>query len=233
MAENKIAVFVEGQGELVFFRNILFHLLSDVSFSFECIKLHSGKMHDVPYTHNNPNAIVHFMIINVENDTKVLSAIKEREQRLFEKGYSKIIGLRDMYSELYRKYSMIISEEVNNLFIRNAESTIQSMSDPEKVSFHFSIMEIEAWWLSMYSIFGKINRSLTINYINENLGFRLDSIDPKKYFFHPAVALNNILQLIGSSYKKKLHDVESITSYIDIRDIRNAVLNDRVLINNL
>jgi len=143
VTKNKIVVFVEGQGELVFFRVILFQLLRDVPFSFECMKLHSKEIHGVPYAVKNPKAKVHFTIIDVENDTKVLSIIKEQEQKLLQKGYSKIIGLRDMYSESYIKHSGgVISEDVNNKFIKNANSIIQLMSDPEKVSFYFSIMEI-------------------------------------------------------------------------------------------
>lgn len=228
MTENKkkIAVFVEGQGELIFFRNMIFHLLGDIAFSFQCLKLHSGQTQEVPYTYSNPDAKVHFMIINVENDTKVLSVIKEREKGLLQKGYSKIIGLRDMYSEAYRKRSDRISETVNNQFIKSSELAIQSMSEPEKVSLHFSIMEIEAWWLSMYSIFEKKDSRLTVDYINENLGFKLDEIDPERHFFHPAVILNEILVLIGGSYKKKFSDVESITNSIDAESIELIISSE-------
>lgn len=228
MGLNKIAIFVEGQGELVFFRNIIFHLLSDIPFSFDCFKLHSGRTQDVPYCMENPNAIFHFMIVNVENDAKVLSVIKEREEKLLKIGYMKIIGLRDMYSEAYRKLSNgVICEDVNNQFINEAKSIIQSMSNPEKVSFHFSIMELEAWWLTMHTIFVKINNSLTIEFINENLGYKLDDIDPEKYFFHPYRAIKDILQLVNLEYKKKLHDVESIISKIAIEDIEMALLSSR------
>ena len=230
MIINKIAVFVEGQGELIFFRKMILHLLSDINipFSFECLKLNSGDFCDVPYKQNNPEAIVHFMIINVGNDERVLTVIKEREENLLQNGYSKIIGLRDMYSKAYRKKSLgIINENVNNQFIKSVESIIQLMSDPEKVSFYFSIMEIEAWWLSMYSIFVKINELLTVDYINENLGFRLDILDPEKEFFHPATVLTQVLNLIEIPYKKKLHDVELIINCIDIIDIKKVLTSGK------
>ena len=229
MAENikKIAIFVEGQGELIFFRRIIFFLLNDKPFSFDSLELCSGQMRKVRYDYPNPNAKVHFMIVNVGNDAKVITAIKEREQSLIKKGYSKIIGLRDMYSEAYKKRTEKISGTVNNLFREKAESIIKAMSNPEKVSFHFSIMEIEAWWLSMYSIFERKNSRLTVDYINENLGFKLDEIDPETEFFHPAITLENILDLINEPYKKKYNDVESIMSNIEAEDIELITSSNR------
>ena len=227
LIKNKIAVFVEGQGELIFFRKLIPLLLENTHFSFQCLKLHSGKTEDVPYSYPNPDAVIHFMIINVQGDANVLSAIKEREQGLIKKGYSKIMGLRDMYSEAYKKHSNGISPEINDKFIKNAKSTIQSMSEAKKISFHFAIMEIEAWWLSMHSIFQKIDKSLTLDCIHAKLGFKLDEIDPETHFFHPSVTLKKILELVGKSYRKNRDDVESITSHIKKQDIETAVLNGR------
>jgi len=40
---KKLAVFVEGQGELIFVRNLLYHLIDPSEFSFECIQLYADK----------------------------------------------------------------------------------------------------------------------------------------------------------------------------------------------
>jgi hypothetical protein len=63
MEKIKIAFFVEGQGELIFIRNILFHLLDPSIFSFKCLKLHAGNLKDAPYEQINPSAYIHFQII--------------------------------------------------------------------------------------------------------------------------------------------------------------------------
>lgn len=38
---KKFAVFVEGQGEQVFVRHLLYYLLDPTKFSFECLRLRS------------------------------------------------------------------------------------------------------------------------------------------------------------------------------------------------
>jgi len=228
MPMQKIAIFVEGQGELIFIRNILYHLIDPAQLSFECFKLHANSQQEVPYEYKNPNAKVHFQIINVGNDERVLDAIKEREKRLLSKGFTKIIGLRDMYSKAYRRKSKnVIDDEVTRQFIEGVTTAIAEMNNPDKIRFHFAIMELEAWWLSMYNWFAKINDLLTVSFIEENLGYNLSEIDPEKAFFHPALEIDKIFKLVGAGYKKPFDDVESITSRMDASDISDATNNNR------
>jgi len=228
MSVNKIAIFVEGQSELVFIRNLLRQLFDNSSIVFDCIKLHGSQTVDIPYKHCPPEPTAYFQIINVENDSKVLSAIKEREQKLFQNGFSKIIGLRDMYSKEYRKrVEGCINDEVNNKFVESHDNVISFMSSPEKISFHFSIMEIEAWWLGMETLFEKVDSRLNSQFIGEYLDFFLESIDPETSFFHPAETLKQILALVNIPYDKKLGQVESITSKISIEDVETLLRTEK------
>ena len=89
------------------------------------------------------------------NDERVLDVIEENEEALFNNGFSKIIGLRDMHSKAYRKKSKnVIDDEVTQQFIEAVTTVIASMNNPDKINFHFAIMELEAWWLSMYTRHG-------------------------------------------------------------------------------
>ena len=172
------------------------------------------------FNYSNPNAEVSFLIINVGQDEKVLSFIKEREQSLLSKGYEKIIGLRDMYSEEYMKRSPDeINDGVINTFIDGWNSTIQNMNNPSKIILYIAVMELEAWFLAMYNIYERINPVLNIEYIESELGFDLACIDPQSEFLRPATVVNKILQLVGFQYNKKEHEVEKICSMIDIDDI--------------
>jgi hypothetical protein len=225
---QKIAIFVEGQGELIFTRNLLYHLNDPAKFSFECFKLHAHSQQEVPYEYKNPNAEVHFKIINVGNDERVLDVIAENEEKLLKEGFNKIIGLRDMYSKAYRKKSKnTIDDEVTQQFVKAITKVIAGMKNPDKINFHFAIMELEAWWLSMYNLFAKINDLLTVSFIETNLGYNLSDIDPEKRFFHPSLEIDKIFQLVESSYKKHFDDIESITSKIDSSDISDATTNNR------
>lgn len=224
MPENKIAIFVEGQSEQIFIRNILFHLVESSALSFDCMKIHGGIDIEAPYTYHAPDPSLYFLIINVENDTRVLSAIKEREEKLFRTGFKTIIGLRDMYSREYRKRAEgSISNEINLQFIESHNSVIQSMSSPKQISFHFAIMEVETWWIGMQTLLEKIHEDLNSKFIQESLGFSLDDINPEDYFFHPATTLKNILELVGLTYDKKRSDVESITTQITEEDIEDLL----------
>ncbi len=227
--QEKIAIFTEGQGEQIFLRNILFYLYDNSQLSFKCVRLHAGETQHAPYTFGDPKqSKIHFLLVNIGNDNKVLIEIKNQEKRILEEGYSRIIGLRDMYSKEYRNLSNHkINNEINQKFILRHNQEITKMSAPDKISFHFSIMEIESWWLSMYTIFKKIDSSLTVDILNKKFGFKLDEIDPETYFFHPSQDLSKILKSVGKTYDKKRGDVESITSHITPQDIELAISNNR------
>lgn len=99
---KKIVVFTEGQGELIFVRHILIQLIGYEQLSFECFDLRSDLLLTVPYKHNPPNAQIHYLIVNVGTDERVLSAIIDRYEKFVNQGFE-IVGLRDMYSAEYRK----------------------------------------------------------------------------------------------------------------------------------
>jgi len=75
MPLQKIAIFVEGQGELIFIRKLLVLLNEPAQISFGCFKLYGHAQQEVPYQYKNPYAKVHFNIINVGNDERVLTVI--------------------------------------------------------------------------------------------------------------------------------------------------------------
>jgi hypothetical protein len=227
MSIKKVAIIVEGQGELIFIRNVLPHIFPAVNYSFECHKLKSGTLERVPYDQPNMDADVHFKIINVGNDEKVLSYIKEYEESFFTSGFEHIIGLRDMYSTKYKKRSHEYDEALIKLFVDGTMETISGMSNPEKISFHFSIMEVESWWLSMYNLFAKLHSTLTNEFIYEKLNYSLRDINTESSFFHPANELTKILELADINYGKSISNVESITSNIDLQDIEEAMERER------
>lgn len=225
---RRIAIFAEGQSELIFVRCFLPLILGWDKISFECFKLRADEMNRAPFPHRNKHAEVHFFIVNVGNDEKVLSAVKDREEGLIQKGYEKVIALRDMYCEAYcKRAGTRINDAITVEFINGAQETIGNMSDPNKIKMCFAIMEFEAWFLGMYSIFERVEPTLTVAYIEENLGFDLSVIDPQVEFFKPADKVSNILGLVGREYLKSGHDIESICSKMEIADFSKAFENGR------
>ena len=193
---SKVAIFVEGQSEQIFICHLLLQTIDCSKVSFKCLRLYAGKTVPIRrFDFPNPHAEMSFLIVNVGQDEKVLSEIKEREEDLIKQGFDRIIGLRDMYSEKYLKRSPNgINNSVTKAFIDGWNSTIQMMSKPWKIRMHIAIMELEAWFLGMYNIFERIDGKLTVEYIADKLGFNLKSIDPQKEFFHPVAFLINLFE---------------------------------------
>ena len=220
---RKIAIFAEGQTEQIFLRTFI-----PLTLSFECYQLYCDRMNEVPYKYLNTHAEVHFLIVDISNDEKVLSAVKDREQDLFRRGYEKIIALRDMYSKAYRdRAGHRIDERVSEAFIAAHQNEIQKMSYPSKIKMHFGIMEFEAWFLGMWKIFERIDPALSVAYIEENLGFNLSLIDPQTEFFKPADIIDNIMRLVNQRYGKSRDEVESICSNIEQKDLGVALEQGR------
>ena len=70
-----------------------------------------------------------------------------------------------MYSRQYRTQTHHkIDASISEKFIQAAKNTIEKMSQPDQINFHFAIMEIEAWFLGMYTLFAKIDPRLTISF---------------------------------------------------------------------
>ena len=88
-------------------------------------------------------------------------------------------------------------------------------------------MEVEAWFLGMYTLFQKIDSILTMEYIKQNLKIDLKTADPQKEFYRPSDQVDSIFQLLGREYKKKQSELESICSNIDSIDFVAAMENNR------
>lgn len=220
---KKIAIFTEGQTELIFVRWFLLRLIDNSKLSFECRELLAHKECPVPYNYSCPEPQIYFCIINVHGEEGVLSSIREREKQLIKVGYDEIIGLRDMYSETYFKLSPNrINDAVTNKIKSGNWSTIKKMTNRNKIKLYFAVMEIEAWFLGMYKLFQKIDPILTVEFIKQKLNIDLKRVDPQKEFYKPSDQLDSIYALCMRKYSKKRNEIESICSRMEIEDYHNA-----------
>lgn len=224
---KKIAIFTEGQSELIFTRNLLFKIFNYQYLSIDCFKLHSSSENRV-FSQSNPNAAYHFQIVDVGNDSKVISYIREQFNYLVSRNFEMVIGLKDLYSKAYRKRSKVVDEETNRLFINKQTEVLRSIPNhSNRIRLFFQIMEFEAWLLSMPNLLEKVDDELTVEFIDENLGFNLNDIVPQNEFLHPANQFKEIMSLAGISYKKTKAQLESIVSKIDDEDINDALENGK------
>lgn len=226
---TKFAIFVEGQTELITVREFLLREFSYV-ISIECRTLFkAGELKKTKYDFSNPEACIHFQIVNVGNDNAVLSRILKRAEQMWMAGFERIIGLRDMYSNAYREESPSrIDESLNQKFIDGANNVLRKNTQfPGRIVMCFAIMEVEAWFLGMYEVFQRIDNRLSHEYIKQKLGIDLEQTDPEVEFFHPAVQMEEIYRLANIRYDKHEGDIEAIASVLEKNDYANLLMADK------
>ncbi|OAV65872.1 hypothetical protein Barb4_03176 [Bacteroidales bacterium Barb4] len=209
---KKIAVFVEGNTELIFVRELLLRMYDYQNVLLERCLLRSDNLQEPLHVHGTKDEPNYYLIIDVGGDGSVLSAIVKREKDLFEKkGYSKIIGLRDMFGEMYcRKNNdkKTINWDVINHFKEKTKEQIDKIGN-DKIHFFFAIMETEAWLLGIKDIF--LNIGLTNDFIkNSHLKYDLDKNDPEKTYYHPAKVIGEIFKLAEREYGKNEKSLYSL-----------------------
>jgi hypothetical protein len=220
----KIAVFVEGQTETIVVREFLLKHFEYNNVDIICRRLHlKGNIEKEEYDFPNPDAEHHFQIINVSNDVAVLSQILNREKSLYEAGYDKIIGLRDMYSAAYKNESTSIDHEIITKFREGAQKTIAEKSiERARIFFHFAIMEVEAWFLVLHDIFEQMDASLTLANINSRLKIKLEDVDPEIAFFHPTMQMQSLYD-----YDKKKGTINALVSHYDKARVKDLYDNPK------
>lgn len=221
MNKKKIAVFVEGLTEQIFLRemlNVWFEYNSN-KLGVKCYSLRSDKLHDAPYDIGNKDSEFFYQIINVGNDESVLSKMLHEVERLVNQGYTTIIGLRDMYSDRYKEMSegRGIVCELNEKFIHGAQDIIKERKLQNTVHLCFAIMEIEAWFIGMETLFLSIDRDFSQAEIHRLLGIDITQ-DPETSYFHPYVTLCKILNIKGIEYNKHESDISSLLSKLTKTD---------------
>lgn len=226
----RIAVYVEGQTELIFIREFLRKWYDyDISkIGFKCYQLLSERTDETEFSFGNQNSDRFYIIVNAGGDNKALSKALDNANRHRNVGFDRVIVLRDMYSDQYTKsqYGQTIDPILNNYFINIAQKKIDDNNLNGYVSCHFAIMEIEAWILGMGWYLEKIDNALTQEYLLKELELDLDS-DPETSEYHPAKRLTGIYNNIGRVYDKHKHDVNSIMSHLEKIDFELLLALDK------
>jgi hypothetical protein len=226
---RKIAIFVEGQSELIFIRELLLKFYDWQNVWIECYTLFNNvNLNPTEYSIKNEDASIYYQILNIGNDRKVLSSILKRESYLFSENQSfdKVIGLRDMYSKEYREEvkTSSVDETINQKFIDGRSQTIKTgTKNPDKIRFHFAIMELETWILGIDSLFSSMKDKIA-----KELGFDLNDIELETDIFHPAKVLDRVMQIVDNSgYDKKSKGINMLMSRISKEDFIRLLDSER------
>lgn len=222
---KKVAVFVEGQAELILVRELLLKMYDYQNIGINCYNLICDNLDNAPYEFGNMEVDNYYMIINVGNDNSVLSKIFTRANGLHDKGFTKIIGLRDVYGDFYKEKNRGVRDinlELIEKFKNSAQNEIDAKNLTQYIKIHFAIMEVEAWFIG-FNVFERIDATLSNEFIKSNLNYDLENNDPEVTYYHPAKIIGDIYGLIGSKYDKHESDVSSLVSCLEKEDYNNLI----------
>lgn len=230
MNKTKTAILVEGLTEQVFVREFLYmwYDYDATRLSVSCYKLLSDQYVEAPYNIGTRESEHFYQIINVGNDNTVLKTMIRQAQYYQNLGFQRVVGLRDMYSDQYKRLAegSHIDETLNERFISGVQLEIARQNWASLLHMQFAIMEVEAWLLGMENLFSRINPTLTVERVHQDLGVGLNS-DPEPQYFHPAAILKKVLALGGVNYDKHESDISSIMGLLTKADFISLLESDK------
>lgn len=203
---KKIAIFVEGQTEQIFVEKLIIEIAgrNDVVIRDEkAAKNSNGKriFTIIKSESKDPKKSFYILIRDCSSDTTVKSDIIENSQNLARGGYSKIIGLRDVYPNTdVKRLRALVNYGLPTKYV--------------PIKIHLSVMEVEAWFIAEINHFQKISPLLTLHKIKRKTGYDLNKTNIEK-IEHPAYTLDQIYRIAHCSYNKSRQNVQRTVDAID------------------
>ena len=206
---KRLAVFVEGQTEQTFVAKLLLEVAGAKRLHIEKRKAYGGhvqKRHMYLIEASRPSADQKYyaLIVDCGADNRVASDIREQYSSLVARGYTDIVGIRDVYPEVSR-------QNIPKLR-RGMQYAVKTT--PVNPLFVLAVMEIEAWFIAEYTHFPRIDSSLTCQVISQRTGFDPATADSQS-LAEPAADLDRIYSIAGLHYHKTRTDVQRTVNALD------------------
>jgi hypothetical protein len=205
---KRTVFIVEGHTEQIFVRKFLEKAAAITGYHLSLENLHNGKLSILRSEGVPIDQCSHYIrVINVENDGKVNSFIKDNLKNFKSKDVGFVYGVRDRYTG--DKNKPTVNPEAINKFL---EPMANELNITLKIIV--AIEEIEAWFLSVPDFFTAYDRLLTVEAIKLAHGIDLSSTCVES-IPHPAALIDKVLFSVGKEYKKRQGDSHKITSVLD------------------
>ena len=195
---HKLAVFVEGYTELLFVDRLISEICGENIVTEHCEIIGGGKNKKIPRVARITKAAAadhdkrfFILIYDCRGDRQVAARIQQEHEPLTRAGFSKIIGIRDVFPD-YLHADIPKLERLLKKYIKTSLIPVE---------FILPIMELEAWFLAEFNHFAKINSSITTAEIKSKLGFDPEH-DDLSLRLTPTEDLNSAYMLGGKSYVK-------------------------------
>jgi hypothetical protein len=206
---KRIAIFVEGLTEQILVRRMLESVMKRRNIAIQTVKISGGHNVRVSFTTMQAaevrrNTAYYVLIYDCGGETNVKGYLMMQRQSLVDKGYSCILGLRDVYPNFSHDDIPKLTRGLNFKVPQKGALT----------HIHLAVMETEAWFLGEYTHLLKISPKLHPNYIEEQLGFnpRSENMEQRRC---PSDDLRRVYRLVDHDYTKKRSKLNSIVGKLD------------------
>ena len=225
----KFAVYVEGKAEMLFVADVLskYSNYDSQVVGFQCINLNADDFEYVQYpVQGDENSETYYQIVNVNNDNRVISKLKQDIPNLTKQGFEIIIGLRDVfgadYDTICNKQQVIDRELIAEMYAIQSE---QIRFDGVDTKLHFAIMEYEAWMMALLNKFIKSKGGRPED-VFKAAGVDYDS-DFEETVYHPYNKVQKIYQAVNATYGKHEADYLSFLASLTKEDYEVLRLSGR------
>jgi hypothetical protein len=206
---KRLAVFVEGQTEQLFVEKLLEEIAGANRIRIFKEKIKGGKtcpktitcIRSDPQDQTKP---FYALIVDCSCDNRVKSEIRDQYDSLTRRGYTVIIGIRDVFPD--------------DLVRLETGLYYGLPTKPVAVEMILAKMEIEAWFLAEISHYERIHPDITLRRAVEALGFD-PSNDPIELRPQPSVDLKAVYMLEGLPYDKSRDTVQRTVDALDYAEM--------------
>ena len=223
---KKIALFVEGQTEVIFISEMIRQVFDE-----KRVKI---VVHNIQDTYNKIRIETlktditeeyYFLLYNCGTDDKVKSNIKDNYKKLQQADFIYIIGLQDLFNPQRKKKGL------DDKKFQKAINADIPQAIPAKI--YFAIQEIEAWFIAEETHYQRISSTLSMEKVNTIARIDVQKEDTE-IIPHPTIILNEIYKAGGrkKGYSKNEFVIKDVVGKLDFSNLylivrkRNNSLNE-------
>jgi len=206
---KRMAIFVEGLTEQILIRHILNRIMDRRQIAVQAVKATGG--HNVRLSFTVVRAAdvsrqtQYFVLIyDCGGETNVKSYLMSQWESLRRSGYTRILGLRDVYPNFSHRDIKKLRFGLN---YRIPHDDVYS-------KIHLAVMETEAWFLGEYHHLQRISSKLSPAFIEKHLGFN-PKTENMEDLESPAEELRDVYRLVGEDYTKKKDRLNEVADILD------------------
>lgn len=199
---KKIAIFVEGQTEMIFVTDLLVSIAGANNIALSVERYFSKTF--IPLTSDPYRDQTYFaLVVNCGSDNSVATAILDRHAGLTTSDYSLILGIRDLHPIADDEYDKLRAALAGLLPNHGA-----------RTSMIVARREVEAWFAQEETHYQKIDPAITPDAIRAKTGFDVEN-DCAETLAHPSDFLHNAYQIGGRAYRKRRNQVQRTVIALD------------------